>query len=215
MYEIPELREIPKIDNFDDLIKLSNFVFKTIPHAGDTGIDIEHSVSQIYNQFKNRQKFGWCYTNSLYMHLILSHYGRSSYLYNYGLDKAQLTHTVLIANIGASEYLIDPYFNRYYISKTGFPLTFYDLIKAIKNNDEIFIKYGSNKKYVKQGNNFIEWTPQQLQESVFNSWVVNLNYNQIMHDTFKDNNVLLLIPKVFQRVRVLIKIDGKKYFEFF
>lgn len=217
LMEIPVLREITKIDTVADLTRLSNFVFSTIPHAQDNGIDLKYNVSEMYWQFINKKRFGWCYWHAMFMHLLLKEYGRESFLYDYGLSTEQLTHSVVVATLRDERFLIDPYFNRYYANEKGDkPLTFHDLlIEAARESDKITTVYGKSKKLVKQGDEYVEMTGQEFEKSVMDSWKVNQNYDKVMMEKCKSKNPLLLIPKKIQKVKILQKLNGNKYYEFF
>lgn len=214
------LQEIPikinKIETVTDLARLADFVYSTIPHAMDNGIDLNYNVAEMYWQFINKKKFGWCYMHAMYMHLLLKEYGRVSFLYDYGLQEEQLTHSVVIVAIKDNQYLIDPYFNRYYVNKKKEPLSFRELkVKVAKGSEEIKAVYGAGKKQVKQGDIYIEMTGPEFFQSVLNSWKVNQKYDEIMVERFNSTDPLLLLPRKIQKVIVLNKIDGTKYYEFF
>lgn len=214
--EIPPLKLITKILNFSDLLRLSDFVYTTIPHGDDSGIDIGYSINQLYWQFINKKKFGWCYMHALFYHLILQEYGRESYVYDYGLSKPQITHVVVIVTIRDYKYLIDPYFNRYYVDENNNPYTFSDLLEMIKKDpSKIRSKYGSGLKEIKRGNEFIKASAKDFEAGVLDSWRVNQNYDKVMMETFNDLNPLLLMHQKIQKAVILKKVDGTRYFDFF
>jgi hypothetical protein len=214
--EIPILDKIKRIETVVDLAQLAGFVFSTIPHGIDNGIDIECDVVEMYKQFMDKKKFGWCYWHAIYMHLLLKEYNRESFLYDYGLQEEQLTHSVVIVTLKDKKYLIDPYFNRYYITMKNVPLLFHELLSTIKKDpNNIGIIYGKEKKQVRQGDKYVKMTPEEFVDSVMGSWKINQNYDEIMMDKFNNKNPFLLIPEKIQKVVVLKKLDGSKYYEFF
>lgn len=216
LQEVPILRDIFKIDTVADLARLSDFVFSTIPHDIDNGIDLKYNVVEMYQQFINKKKFGWCYWHAMYMHLLLKEYGRESFLYDYGFSEEQLTHSVVVVTLRNDQYLIDSYFNRYYANKNKEPIAFHDLlIEAAQESDKITSVFGKSKKIVKQENEYVEMTGQEFIESVMNSWKMNQNYDEIMMKKCGSKNPLLLLPKKVQKVVVVQKINGSKYYEFF
>lgn len=213
--EIPPLKKITKIQDVSDLLNLADFVYATIPHAKDNGLDLGSSINQMYKQFVDKEKFGWCYMHALFYHLLLNEYERESYIYDYGLPEPQLTHSVVIATLRDEEFLIDPYFNRLYVNENKKPITFVNLLKKIKEDpSEIYCSYGSGVKEVKAGSVFNSTSPQVFEAGVLDSWKVNQNYDEIMRETFNDTNALLLMGKKIQKVAVRRKVDGTKYFEF-
>lgn len=216
LYEIPELRDLSKMDDLLNIAQLSDFIYSLIPHGPDTGIDIGLPIPQIYHQFKNKEKSGWCLMHAMFMHLILHEYGRPSYVYDYGLKELEITHAVVIVKLLDEDYLIDPYFNRYYIDNKEEPLSFTALLKVVKEDcNNIRSKYGENRKDVKQGPVYQKWAPEQFEKSVLESWRANQNYDEIMMKTYNNLNPLCLLDNKIQKTRILIKINGKKYLEFF
>ncbi len=213
---IPGLNKITKIHDVADYVRLADFVYKTISHSMDSGIDLDYSVNQLYWQFVNKKRFGWCYMHALYYHLIVQEYGRESFVYDYGLPAPQLTHSVVVVTLRDDKYLIDPYFNRYYVTEKGNPYTFPDLLAMIKTDPtKIYSKYGPGLKEVKQGDKYIETSPEQFEKGVLESWRVNQNYDKIMMEKFNSTNALLLMHCKVQKAKVCKKIDGTKYFDFF
>jgi len=214
--EIPGLERITKIQEVNDLVRLADFVYALIPHGEDNGLEIEYSVNQMYWQFVNKKKFGWCYMHALFYHLLLQEYGRESYLYDYGLPNPQLTHSVVIVTLRGDEFLIDPYFNRFYVNGQKNPHTFSNLLDLIKNDpSKIHSIYGTSLKEVKAGDIFRKTSPQEFEAGVLNSWKVKQNYDEIMMKTFGGLNPLLLMHRKVQKVSVHKKVDGTKYFDFF
>lgn len=212
--EIPVLKKITKLDNVADYARLADFVYATIPHAMDSGITLDHSINQLYWQFVNKKKFGWCYMHALYYHLILQEYNRDSYIYDYGLPVPQLTHTVVIITLRDEQFLIDPYFNRYYINNEGNPYSYYSLLKMInKDPNQIHSKYGPSVKDVKAGDVFNPVPPQEFEAGVLNSWKVNQEYDKRMMKNFNSTNALHLITRKLTKMGVCKKADGSKYFE--
>jgi len=216
LYEIPELRNLTKMDSLLSLAQLSDFIYSLISHGPDTGIDIELPISDMYHQFKKKEKSGWCYMHAMFMHLILHEYGRPSYVYDYGLRELEITHAVIIVQLMDKDYLIDPYFNRYYVDNKEEPLSFAVLLKLIKQDcNNIKSKYGKSQKNIKQGSVYQKIAPQQFEKSVLESWKANQNYDKIMTKTYNSLNPLYLLNNVIQKTRVVIKVNGKKYLEFF
>jgi len=217
--DIPELKEIRKIDTIEDAVRLAGFVFSTVCHAQETSpLDVQEGIVENYKLFKAKKMYGWCHTNGLYYHLLLNHYGRESYVYNYGLKKHQFTHVVVVLTIKDDKFLIDPYFNRYYVNKDNEPLTLSNLFDLIKKDpEEIQSVYGEQHKEVYQEGEkgFVKFTPQRLEHSVINSWKVLSNFDNIMRDNFNSINPLLLIPQRLGKIKILNKIENKPYFEFF
>ena len=214
--EIPLLKKITKIHDVSGLVNLADFVYTTIPHGADTGIDIEDSVNQLYRQFVNKKKFGWCYMHALYYHLLLQEYGQESYVYDYGLPTPQLTHSVVIVTLRDDKFLIDPYFNRHYVNGEGNPLTFVKLLELINSDpSRIHSSYGPGLKEVKAGPVFNLTTPQDFEVGVVNSWQVKQNYDEIMMKHFNSTNALYLMTRKVQKAVVHKKVDGTKYFDFF
>lgn len=214
--EIPILNKITKLHDVVDFVRVSDFVFNTICHAKDSGIDIDYSVNQLYWQFVNKKKFGWCYMHSLYYHLILQEYGQESYIYDYGLPVPQLTHTVVIITLRDEKFLIDPYFNRHYVNERGNPLPFQKLLKLIeKDPSKIYSRYGPSMKEVKQGDKFIKTTPSDFEKGVLDAWKVNQEYDERMMKNFNNLNPLFLILRKVQKGVVHKKLDGTKYYDFY
>lgn len=216
LHKIPEIHDIPKIDTFDNAFKLSSFVFSLISHSDNIEtIDINENILDVYHKFKKKEKFGWCYTHALFLHLLLSEYGRESCIYNYGIQEHELSHAVTLLTIRGKQYLIDSYFNRYYVNEKGKELTFQELLNSIKESKEIKIIYGKEKKFVERENSYEEWSPQELENSVINSWKKKKNMDKILMEKFNEINPLLLLTMEIERVIVLKKANGSKYFEFF
>lgn len=215
--KIPEIRNIPKIDTFEDAIKLSGFVFSLISHSDNVeSIDINESLLGLYHKFKKKENFGWCYTHALFLHLLLMEYNRESCIYNYGLNEYELSHAVTLLTIKGKRYLLDPYFNRYYVDEKGKYLTFEQLLNNIKKSKKIKTVYGDEKKEVEQQEDkFEEWSPQRLVDSVIDSWKKNKDMNKIMKKKFNSIDPLMLLTVEIERVIVLKKASGAKYFEFY
>ena len=214
--EMPELIYFSKVDTIEDAVELSDFVFSLIPHSGDVkDFDVNRDVVQLYGDFKRKLRFGWCYHNAMYLHLMFQLFHRDSYVYDYGLADLQITHAVTILTLNDQEYLIDPYFSRYYVDENDNPIPFPRLVElAEKDPSKIKSVYGEKKKQVKQGE-FVRWTPQEFEQSVLNAWEVQVDFKNNMMKAFGSTNPLCLLPKKIQKTRVLKKITGARYYEFF
>lgn len=219
MIKIPELEPFKKIDTIDDLVRLASFVFSTISHSQESSqLDIEKSVEENFYSFKTHEIFGWCHTNALFYHTLLNLYDRDSYIYDYGLQKYKFTHVVVIVTLREDQYLIDPYFNRFYSDRHKNPLTFKELKDLIKNSpNSIQSKYGKGVKKVYQeySKDFVDFTGEKLEKSVINSWKVLSDFETEMKKIYGDTNPLLLIPNKISRTKILKKLDNTSYFEFF
>lgn len=207
---VQELCKIGSVNTFEKVFELNDFVFSLIPHnIMKEPLDINKSWYEYYDLFKKKEFFGWCYTNALYLLVILKQFGVDSYLYNYGIREKKFTHVVTIVTIKNTQYLFDPYFNRYYTDENDNILSFSELlvkIKCVPKN--IKSVYGNSTKPVFQEGrgDFIDFTPQRLEESVINSWKVCLGFDQ---------DPLLLLLRKIQRVSVLTDSHGAYYYNFF
>lgn len=127
------------------------------------------------------------------MLMLLDKCGISAYEYNYGLCNTEFTHTVMIVN----GYLLDPYFNKYYVDKMGQLINFKVLLQMIANRDFSFSNvYGSSlktKRIEKAGEyDFISLTGQEWEESLMNSWK-HKSFCEIMKSEFDSTNPDLLL----------------------
>lgn len=208
--DIYKLHEIQIIDTFEKAVELNDFVFSLVPHnIKKEPLDVNKPWYEYYELFKEKKFFGWCHTNALYLLILLKHFGRESYLYNYGIREKTFTHVVTIVTIKDSQYLLDPYFNRHYVDENDNPLTFNELLdRSVHAPDSVTSVYGDSMKTVfhEEVNAFVDFTPQRLEESVVNAWRVNLGF---------DGNPLSLITQKIQKVAVLTKSRGDYSFDVF
>ena len=219
--KIPELGNLRKIDDFSDVVKLSTFVYNLIPHDSNDkrSLDIgAKSLLEYYELFKKKKFFGWCHSNALYLHMLLKKYGRESYVYNYGLRGSDFTHVVVVVTLKEDQFLLDPYFNRYYVDEKNKPLNLNELLKLIYTAPErVRSVYGEEKKsvYFEENKMFIDIRAKDFEGSVLNAWRVLSEFDKIMLEKFNNINPLLLITQKVEKTNVLMKLNGELYFEFF
>lgn len=208
---------VNKIDTFEDIVALCRFVYNTVPHDNKKSEFIQ-DVKVMYHLYTTKKDFGWCHANASFLHLLINEFNRESSIYNYGIEKGSLTHVVVCVTIHGIKYLVDPYFARYYVSSSGDPLTYSSLMGLIAKGkyDKIHNKFIDNcVKEVKQGDYFVGIKPEDFYKMVFNSWIVCCDYKKIMLETVGTVNPLALLPLKLQETRVLKKVDGSPYLEFF
>ena len=219
--EIPELETLRRVDDFSDAVRLSAFVYNLIPHdsSDKQSLDIEaKSLLEYYRLFKEKKFFGWCHSNALYLHMLFKKYGRESYVYNYGLRGSDFTHVVVVVTIKEDQFLLDPYFNRYYVDEEKNPLNFNELLKLIYTTPEkVGSIYGEEKKlvYSEEKKSFVGIHAKDFEGSVLNAWRVLSEFDKIMIEEFNNLNPLLLITRKIEKTNVLMKLNGEPYFEFY
>lgn len=212
---IPEI-PVHKIDTLDEALALSNFVYSVVPHSQNVEIHYKYSdIRGIYNDFREKRKFGWCYANAMFLHLIYREFGRPSLIYDYGLASEKITHAVVLIRIRDVDYLIDPYFNRHYVNQSGDPYTYKSLIDAIKNGGipNIRSKYGTSLKDVYLNGSFKKIDGKSFESSVLEGWRAIVNYDNVMTKRFGTLNSIVLLPLRNSSARILNNSDGNGYYE--
>ena len=199
LHKIPELASVPDIKSFQDIIKVRDFVYKTVPWFNTPKVKLSYkTVVENYENFKAKTEGGWCGANAEYMQLILYWYEVKPRPYNFGIVGHNITHVGVIVPYDGMEFFIDPYLGVYYNHKDGFPLTFQDLMCLISDGklDHIIPVYSKELKPAQTDSGWQMMAPEQLSESVIKTWV---DYDKVMNDTFGSTNPLLLmqikIPK--------------------
>lgn len=147
---IPELASITEVRSLNDVLKLQEFVFSTIPYTNAPFEETEYSFTLTYERFKKKELGGWCGLNAEYFRRLLVCYGVKVEPYNYGIASSRFTHVCLLVTFDNIEFLLDPYFNRIYTYENDFPLQFPDLMRLIREKklDKIKSRYGAGRKSV-------------------------------------------------------------------
>lgn len=221
--KIPELAQIWRLDTIQNVALLANFVYTLVPNDIDTGFDLSQDVVALYNKYKNKENFGWCYSSSLYLHMLLKEYHKDSYLYNFGFTEKDtghadrnISHAVVIVTIQDNQYLIDPYFNKYFIDRVSKQaLTFDKLILFSKYyRNRIESVYGPGLKPIKRKDSFIEVEPQIFEKMIMDFFKTELDYDNVMTKNYKTTDITALLSKKISKVRVLAKMNKELYYEF-
>lgn len=195
------INDIYKLDPnaTETLLLINEFVSELIPifHSSPYMIKKEDTVESLYKRFKNREIGGWCGISTLYMLMLLDKCGIPAYEYNYGLRKTEFTHTVIIAN----DYLLDPYFNKYYVDKTGQLIKFEALLKMIADRDFSFSSiYGTSGKIKRidkaEKYSYISLTSQEWERSLMDSWKQKSLCEAIKLEFNDDNPHLLMLNDI-------------------
>lgn len=193
------LKEIYKLNlsSKETLLLINDFVSELIPvfHSSPYIIKKGDTVESLYERFKKQEIGGWCGLFTEYMIMLLDKCGISAYEFNYGLRGTEFTHTVVIAD----GYLLDPYFNKYYIDKEGQLIGFEYLLQKITNQSFSFLSvYGASVKTKRidkaEGHEFISLTGQEWEKFLINSWKQKSFY-EIMESEFGGINPYFLMLK--------------------
>ena len=204
---IEELEGIDKITGFNDLIKIMDWIYSLIPR---TSVPYEKPITMqdiegLYVDFNTFQIGGWCGLNAEFFKWILEGYQRLDPLnlryrsYNYGIQELKLTHIGVLVEIDRMEFLLDPYFNRYYVHKDGFPLQFKDLLHLVQERKED--KYrsvfqGSKKPDMKEDGTVLYLSPEELLKGVLEIFETN-GLSKAMKSIFNETNPdLLMLLKI-------------------
>lgn len=184
-----EILEISKISSLWDIIKINDFVFSTVPFT-DSCFDFKNeSAEELYRGFKSLEIGGWCGLNAKFLSSLLDLYNIKNRYYNYGVIGTNVTHVGIVIEYDHMEFFFDPYYNRYYAHKDGFPLTFDALMRLVQNRDfdRIVPVYGDGKKPVKK-DTLIYMTGKELFD-----YIKYQDYEKTMMTTFGEINYLLLL----------------------
>lgn len=166
---IPELQDIPEIRTFQDIMRVRDFVFSTVPFLDNpTALNVDlrqyggfsaKSITQLYQDFKSFKAGGWCGINATFFDILMTRYGIKTRPYNYGLPEQGLTHIGIIVTYDGIEFFMDPYFAAHYVHKDGFPLAFRDLMRLVTDRkfDRFHSQYSDIKKPVLKEDGTIGW----------------------------------------------------------
>jgi len=212
-----KLSYIYKVDIPEDSLKIAELIFSVISSpevAEEFRID---DLKILFEEYISKKKAGWCYENAMFMHLILNEYNRPSYVYNYGIEKTRLTHAIVIVNINGIEYPMDPYFCKCYVNDNNEFMSFDDIINHIenKNCDKIKSLYGNGLKAVYMNGSYKMLNGENFEKKVYEDWINNFDYNNMMMKIFNSTNPLNLMKYKLNRARIVKKIFGEPYYEFF
>jgi len=211
LFSISEFEEIRGINNIQDIIKIRNFVFSTVPlllkDSTDIKLSMENlsiSVFNLYKLFLSKKVGGWCGLNVDFFQTILYWYQVPARPYNFGIAPQGITHTGVVVEYDGEEFFMDPYYAVHYAHRDGFLLTFKHLMSLIADRkfDRIVPIFSDIRKPVEQRDGtFSMMTPQEIQKSTMFMSHSSLGrpYEDIMNEVFGQTNPLLLM---------LIKIVG-------
>jgi hypothetical protein len=204
---IPELVDLERITGFNDLTKIMNCVYTLVPWTEipyEKEIKFEN-IETLYRQFKKLEIGGWCGLNAEFFKWIIEGYRRLDPFgiryrsINYGISSKQLTHICVAVEIDRVEFLLDPYFNRYYIHKDGYPLRLDDLLYFVRERKTTKYKsvfLNSTKPAIRLDGYTEEVSPQVLLKEVLDSFELN-DFTRIMQNTFGSTNPdLLMLLKI-------------------
>jgi len=206
-----ELSDLKIIKDFNDLLRVNNFVYCLIPWTIVPFIEKLSALdlNYVYQKIKVKDIGGWCGINAEVLRLILKGYGIPCRPYNFGLEIYQFTHVGLLVQICDKEYFIDPYFSKHYVDTQGNRLDINSLLKFIEKQEfEKFIPiYGPGKKEVQTNSGWVYMTPQELETSVRDSFFL-LNYEKIMLRYFNSTRFenLMLVEYESLMARILRNI---------
>jgi hypothetical protein len=204
---IEELSSIERVTGIQDLLKIMDFVFTTVPWTTipyETLITME-DIKPLYDKFKAKELGGWCGLNAEFFKWIIEGYRcldskniryRS---YNHGVYGQQLTHIGVIVEVDRMEYYLDPYFNLYYTHKDGHPLQFEDLHYYIRERrvdryQKTFLN--SKKALINEDKSITYITPQEFLDIILKGFEL-LNLSATLKNIFNDTNPdLLLLLKI-------------------
>lgn len=202
--KMSELAHVKEINTIADVIKVQDFVFSLIPKTEEpfikkmgikkgNGVDVD--LFDVYTKCKNKEIGGWCGMNAEYMKLILSTYDIKSWPYNYGISSKQITHVGIVVEIDEMQFFMDPYFNRMYSYKNDFLLRFPELISLVekRNFEPVTSVYGKSIKPIKLNNKWEEKNGEDLEVQVLNFFYKELNMENVLKETFCEDNPLLLM----------------------
>ena len=205
---IKELADIEKITGFNDIAKIMNFVYTIVPWTLTpyTELITLAGIKPLYKKFKMKEAGGWCGLNAEFFKWIIEGYRQldpcnihvSSY--NYGIAELKFTHIAIAVEIDKMEFLFDPYFNRYYVHKDGFPLQLEDLLFLIRERKTdkyktVFLD-SSKPAFTEDGVSF-DFYPKELLKDIldfFESTGFSKTMKKIFNDTNPDLLMLLKIP---------------------
>jgi hypothetical protein len=205
---IDELKDIPEIKTFSDIIKIRDFVFSLIPWGPQpfSGNAMEAGVKDLYNGFKKKTIFGWCGLNAEFFRLIICEYHIRCWPFNYGLSNYDLSHVGAVTDLSEKRglmdleripFYMDVYFCKHFTFQGEFPLTFDRLIDLIHKRKTNLITpvYGVCKKPVWDtgSQKFIDRSPEEFEKMIMDFYRDKLDYNQLMEKIFGENDPLLLM----------------------
>jgi hypothetical protein len=197
---IPELQDVPEIRTFQDILKVRDFVFSTVPwfkEPTDLRMNFHtNNVLNLYWDFKQYKAGGWCGLNATFFDLLMYWYGIRTRPYNYGVSFYGLTHIGIIVEYDGIEFFMDPYFAAHYVHRDGFPLPFRDLMNLIQDRkfDRFCSEYSSDarKLVLEEDGTYTQWSPEEMVEMAF---VGSPNYKKTLTRIFgvDDPRILMLI----------------------
>lgn len=202
------LQELPfidmgKVETHDEIMTLAKKVFELIP-CGNTSDEYILDLKQMYRHCKEFKFSGWCVTNALMLHHLLSELWVPSYVLDYGDRDNGFTHSVVIAIIQGEEYLIDPYFCRY-PCVDGSISSFEEVIESsFIDPESVTWSYLSARKPALREGNWVYMTGMDFFSDVLAGWV-NVGFENIANSLLPMNHCHTAIRK---------KTNGKLYYEF-
>lgn len=202
------LQEFPfidmgKIGTHDEVMSLAKKVYELIP-CGDTSDEYILDLKKMYRSCKSFEFSGWCVTNALMLHHLLSELWVPSYVLDYGDRDHKFSHSVVIATIQGIEYLIDPYFCRY-PCVGDFIVPFKEVVKsASKDPDCISWSYLPAHKPALREGSWVYMIGESFFEDVLTGWV-NVGFEGHPNDLLAMSHCCTSIRK---------KTNGKLYYEF-
>jgi len=205
MYEHPlpfieELKSVPIINKFEDLLKVLGAVYTIVPwtetpYLGeidliDVKFESDTDLRGIYKKFKKIQIGGWCGLNNKFFRKILTSYSIKNESYNYGLSIGYITHIGAIVEFEGNKLFFDPYFARYFVNTEGLPISFEDLMFLIREKkfDEYKSVFLCLKKPVKRENGTVDYLfPQELLEGSIEIFKQN-GLEKVLREVFGTSN---------------------------
>lgn len=196
---IRELYDLKEIKEFKDIIRVSDFVFVTLPYVQNPFNPVplkDMENRSIVDYFYNMSKTiwgGWCALNSEFLIRVLEGYGIKSQPYNHGFTGGRLTHMAVLVDFNSKEYLVDPYFCRHYTDAFGNLISFNDMMELIikKEYDKIKEIRNTCKKKVFYNDDCVYMKSDALEEYVLSGYRQELNSTLI--EKYGDNNFLNLL----------------------
>lgn len=216
-YMCNDTTDIYRIDEFKNVVKLVEHVYTFLinpEEAEDFKLD---SLENLMEQYSTKKRSGWCYENAMFLHLLLNQYNRPSLVYNYGINGTRMSHAIVLVEFNRKYYPVDPYFCKYFRDNNYNILDFDNLIKLINNSEfeKILPVYGESKKQIYVNGSFVNMKGFDFEKQIMKDWVDNFDYVNIMDKEYGSINPLNLMKSKLNYTRLLRKISGDFYFEFF